>query len=251
MKPQTLKPFMITAIFVLLVMQTEAQAEFPSNSKKKETKFEAGVNLYERRSSYSGTFLSGTFAYGPKFITNHLINGVYLKYYKGKNGIRASFNYFQKKVSYEYEPDFYSYHSTFWWSDYPGATHNAGSSRTWELRAGYQRHLLHSQILQPYILGDLRYAYALHWGRQNGQVYDKPLCFPPTAPREYLLEQNFIGMQAGLGLRLNANSWLSFTLETAVEYFLLYSKDLKDTKYRRKSRMPVFHPIRVSAGIRF
>src|SRR3954469_19216493 len=89
-----MKPIFLLTVALICLMAKALPAQTDSLAHgTKSRQHELGMNLYVL-SVQAGDFYSQY----QRRVNNYVFNGIYYKYYYGKNALRGSFNYFQKLV---------------------------------------------------------------------------------------------------------------------------------------------------------
>jgi hypothetical protein len=243
-----------TVILIMLVLNLRSQTETVTETTTtpvKNKNFEIGMNMYTLGFSnryYSGLFNASVYyGYSERYIFSHYFaNGIYFKYFKNNNAIRASINYFQKISSYDRAGLIYEdYYSPYY------APYNFSSTKAGELKIGYQR-ILGKRKLAPYFFADLRYMYSQTEGYNYYNYYPCATCmFAPQVTYQYLIEQSYLGVNKGLGLRLTLSRMITFNLETSFEFFISSSQNIKNSGGRINTGGFTLNPLQFSMGLTF
>jgi hypothetical protein len=233
-----------TVLLTMLILNLKSQTETPVTPVKNKS-FEIGMNMYTLGfSGTSGLLNNGYYPEQPTF-TNYLANGIYFKYFKNRNALRASINYFQKSSLYDRRGFIYEDYYTLYYSPY-----NLSNTKTGEIKIGYQR-MLGKRKLAPYFFADFRYRYSHTEGYNYFGYYACATCFAPQRIADkYLIEQSYFGVNKGLGLRLTL-SRITFNLETSFEFYFLRSQDIKNSREKIYSTGFTINPLQFSTGFTF
>lgn len=235
------KLLMVCCAGLFLSQGLHAQATASDSILKSGTKTafcELGMQLY----SLGLTATDHYYYYNPKLVDHTLFSGLYFKWFKGRDVLRASFSYSQKVVL-----------STDLYSSYWPQPHHNGIIRAGDLKIGYQR-LFRSKKLAPYFFVDVHYGYSKQNGRFGNYMY--PMYNELTVPwqnndREYLIERSQLGICKGLGLRWNVANRLVLNLETYLEYYYYLQQDIKNSTYKQRGLGLNFNPVQFSVGFKF
>ena len=243
-KHQTMKTKLWVACCVGLFISKGLFAQITSvdSASKAGTKAkfcELGMQLYSLGLTPADQYTN----YNSSVFENTFFSGLYFKWFKGSDVLRASFNYSQKAILSGNPYSSYWHQST-----------NNGVLRAGSLTIGYQR-LLGRKKLAPYFFVDLHYGYS----KQNGRFdyyYMYPMYNELTVPwqnqgQEYLIERSQLGICKGLGLRWNVANRLVLNLETYFEYYYYLQQDIKNSTYKQRGLGLTFNPVQFSVGFKF
>lgn len=226
-------------LFLFRGLHAQVTASDPVSKSGSEAKFcELGMQLY----SLGLTTPDQYYNYNPKIVDHTFFSGLYFKWFKGRDALRASFNYTQKAA---FSADLYS---SYW-----PQSHNNGITRAGDFKIGYQR-LFGSKKLAAYFFVDIHYGYSKQRGYFDGYYY--PMYSELTVPwnnyqREYLIERSQFGVCKGLGLRWNVANRLVLNLETYLEYYYYLQQDIKNSTYKQRGLGLNFNPVQFSVGFKF
>lgn len=235
------KLLMVCCAGLFLSQELHAQATASDSILKSGTKTafcELGMQLYTLGLTPVDQYTNSN----STVFENTLFSGLYFKWFKGRDVLRASFSYIQKAVLSDNPYTSLGYLSQ-----------NNGVLRAGSLTIGYQR-LLGSKKLAPYFFVDLHYGYSKQNGRFDYYMY--PMYNELTVPwqdngREYLVERSQFGLCKGLGLRWNVASRLVLNLETYLEYYYYIQQDIKNSTYKQRGLGLNFNPVQLSVGFKF
>jgi hypothetical protein len=210
----------ITLIFLLSAVVFGHTAEQIKDSSFIKIRNEFGMNLYsltEMRISNFEPHIS---------VTNSFFTGVYYKHYFGKNGIRTSFDLFQKSINEG-------------WNTGPYYGWTVGNLKAGELKIGYER-LFGTKKLIPFTFADLIYNYSQEKGYST--EYGDWTWY---TDRPYLIETSEFGTAIGIGLKYRPIKNLVITIEASYHYIYSISQDIKNSTYKNKGSRFQLNPIRI------
>lgn len=195
-------PFLFLPLFVF------GQENNPAPELKTSFSHEIGINLF------SVTNLVFPTAYDAGSCQVHPVSGLYYKYHFGQNALRASIDY-RQKVTFDERGGGYelSYLKT------------ANIRRTGELHLGYEREFGHGR-LQGFAFSELLFGLANEQGIRTWYS-----CFGGGVDEPYSVNSYSGGMAAGGGLRYQAGTHLSVTLEAGANGSYSLNKDQLHPEY--------------------
>jgi hypothetical protein len=230
---------LITGFHFVGKLSAQESITLPQEAQRKTRFSELGMNLYSL-----GLIRADQQYYTGEVVDQGFFNGFYYKYFKGRNALRTSFNYFQKITGNFYNPGYF----------YP--LQGNGVKRSGELKAGYQ-YLFGNKKLSAYFFVDARYCYSTEEGVSSYDYWlmstriDGIAAYPGRYPYNYLVERTDIGICKGLGLRWNIADKLTLNLETQFEYYYFIQQDLKNSYGKRTGTGIAVDPIHFSVGFKF
>lgn len=207
-------------MFLLPVVVFGQKSEQINDSSFIKIRNEFGMNLY------SLTEMNITNVKPVFLVTNSFFNGVYYKHYFGNNGIRTSFDLFQRSINEQW---------------FAGAYYSltAGNLKAGELKVGYER-LFRTKKLIPFAFVDLIYNYSQEKGYST--VYGD---WTSYTDRPYLIETSEFGTAIGIGLKYRPIKNLIISLEASYHYIYSISQDIKNSTYKNKGSRFQLNPIRI------
>ncbi len=225
-----------------LLAQTDITAPVASD-KKSPRFFETGMQLYSLDLANVDYYFQGD----PKTVRNSFVNGLYFKYFSGKNVLRASLGYTERV--YDYKEGVYPMYSS---SSYRPS--NVSTFRKGEVKVGYQR-LFGSKKLSAYFFAELNYSYSQQKGTSGYSYYYVDALYYDYrynyTTSDFLIERSQLGISKGLGLRWNVVRSLVLNLETNVQYYYYMQQDIKHSTYKQRGLGLNFSPVQFSLGFKF
>lgn len=208
-------------LLILPIIVFGQNPEANINSGSTNPKHEFGLNLYSLTEIQYFKDLT------PHITATHsYFNGIYYKHYFNKNGIRTSFDLFQKPIHNE-------------WHSGPYFSLTVGNLVAGEVKIGYERLFVIGKLI-PFAFADLIYNYSQEKGLSSWYGdwtwgYDQP----------YLIEKSEFGSAIGLGLKYKPIKNLVISIEVNYQYKYFISQDIKNSTHKNKGSNFKFNPIRI------
>lgn len=208
---------MLTGLLIFLPSILSAQLWRPQGGDTaKKSRFEAGLSIYSYYIFEPGiSSRTNDFARG-----NYYSNGVYSRLWHHGNAFRFGFHHFEDDLNFNgpnvnNEPFFLE-------DPFPATAFlNSAIRKMISAQMGYQVFVTNTK-LSPYFFGDVLFQ------NSNEQVfYTKESVvngFPTTKNLTLVSKSNHLGLTAGLGLRLQLNSFLTISFESQMQGYYAWNR---------------------------
>ena len=226
----------LVLIFSIYLFSSSISAqETTTNKSTTETtpKNEFGMNLFSIMAPAPFHGYSSVNVLNPYYLVNYnLFSGIYYKRYSGKNGLRLSFDYFQKSVM---ENESYDENNLPITNSYNGIKFDG------QIKIGYER-VFGNKRLKGFVFSDLVFNYGKYFGTL---LYNSNTWFGSLTKTNYFFENFQYGVAFGGGLKYQLNKRLIFTYEFSGSCALSFTQDLYAyDSYKRLNLFVNINPIR-------